>query len=103
MGNDLFGNNVGLQDWPQNYREEFWQAYPRKVKKITAMKALDRTCQKRVVEWRILIEAVKHYAEAKRREHPRFIMHAATWLNAGCWDDEDDKPPRTFADIAMGR
>jgi hypothetical protein len=100
---DLFdATNIGLQDWPKNYREQFWAAYPRKVEKVNAMKALDKVRKTRILKWQILIEAVKHYAVATHGS--KYIKHPATWLNAGCWDDEPDAPrPQTFADIAMGK
>ena len=90
-------------DWPPDYREQFWQAYPRRVDKGRAMKALDKTCESHIVQWQILIEAVRRYAEVKANKDPEFIKHPATWLHAECWHDEHRKGPRTFADIAMGR
>jgi hypothetical protein len=92
-----------MSEWPTDYQEQFWAAYPRHKAKITAMKALDKIYKEEAVEWHILIEAVKHYADETRGRDAKWIRYPATWLRAGCWDDEPDTRPQTFADIAMGK
>src|SRR5262245_43864653 len=105
MADELFPEltTSGLQDWPSDYQEQFWRAYPRRVAKIKAMLALNRLRQQRLVEWDKLIDAVNRYAELKRNSEPRWVKHPTTWLNGGCWDDEEMQNRRSFADIAMGR
>ena len=69
--------------------EEFWKAYPRKVKKVIA-----HTAWKKIKVTRELLDKMLETIEAWRpcnqwtEENGRFIPHPATWLNAGGWDDE---------------
>ena len=42
-----------------------------------------------------LIAGAKSYAaHAAAGGDPRFVKHPATWLNAHCWLDEPDPPPK---------
>lgn len=77
-------------DWPSNYREVFWAAYPRKVAKAAAIKALDKIHGKH--EWQTIIGGVARLVASK--PDPKFTKYPASWLNAGCWDDEH-LPPET--------
>ncbi len=72
--------------------EAWWRGYPRKVEKPTARKAFAKA-------WAeisdpdplaVLTEAVARYVE---RTDPAFLKHPTTWLNKGCWSDEDPTPP----------
>src|ERR1700681_1282280 len=77
-----------MSDWPDDYQEQFWKLYPRRIAKAHCMKALDKV-KKQGVPWEKIVMAIAAYSvwlndpcwrpEAK---------HPATWLNAGCWDDE---------------
>lgn len=100
MSLDLF-----TAPWPRDYREQFWHAYPRKVSKITALKALDKVKDRGDVPFEKILSAIEKYkaylAQSGWRPDPK---HPATWLNGGCWDDDfrgaSCRP--SFADIAMG-
>jgi hypothetical protein len=70
--------------WPANYRNHFWQEYPRKKAKKAAFKALDRVCKSGEVPFDRLMAAVRKIPT----NEPVFIPHPATWLNGGRWDDE---------------
>jgi hypothetical protein len=77
-------------DWPEDYRERFWKAYPRRIARGAAMKALDRVRKGGKVAWGIFFPAVLAYAEwlgdtGHWRPEPK---HPATWVNQECWDDE---------------
>jgi uncharacterized protein YdaU (DUF1376 family) len=72
-------------DWPSDYREVFWEAYPRKVGKKGALRELDR--HRKSVSFEKLISAVRAYAATA---DPQFTKHPKTWLHNGCWDDEPD-------------
>ena len=74
--------------WPSNYAEQFWRIYPRRVAKRAAMKALDRVRRSGEVSFAELLAAVERYAAATSTKDIQFVCHAATWLNAGRWDDE---------------
>jgi hypothetical protein len=91
--------------WPSDYREQFWQAYPRKLEKKAALTKLDTIRKAREVEWPKFIAAVLRYAaEQLARGEPQYTKHPTTWLNRGCWDDEPQGVqngsgrPRTFQD-----
>lgn len=73
--------------WPQDYQEQFWDVYPRRVAKKAAMKALDRVRKGSEVPFEVLISAVKIYARAVAGKDVQYVAHPATWLNAGRWDD----------------
>ena len=59
--------------------ERFWQAYPRKVAKQAARRALARVLQ--------ALEQQKTETQWQR-ENGRYIPHPVTWLNQGRWEDE---------------
>jgi hypothetical protein len=77
-------------DWPADYQEQFWRAYPRKIAKGAAMKALERVRKSGKVAWGIVFPAVLAYVEwLGDTEHWRpEAKHPSTWINGQCWDDE---------------
>jgi hypothetical protein len=72
-------------DWPSDFRERFWEAYPRKLEKKSALAILDKVRRTSGVPWARFIAAVRAYAATA---DPKFTKHPTTWLNKGCWDDE---------------
>lgn len=70
---------------------EFWSRYPRKVDKRAALKAY-RAAVKRKADPEHLLAAVTAYAQRCQGTEPRFVKHAATWLNAASYDDEKETP-----------
>jgi hypothetical protein len=72
--------------------ERFWRAYPRKVAKDAARKAFERAI-KGVGNPDVLIMGAKRYAVERQNEPAKYTKHPATWLNAGCWDDEAPGAP----------
>jgi hypothetical protein len=79
-------------DWPTDFREQFWQAYPRRVEKKAAFKKLELIFARAEVPWEKFINSVKSYAAAGFE--PQYIKHPTAWLNKGCWDD-DPQPKGT--------
>jgi hypothetical protein len=86
-----------FDDWPTDYQEQFWKLYPRRIAKAHAMKALDKIAGIRKnrprrspqVPWATITSALARYT--LWLEGPGWrpdAKHPATWLNAGCWDDE---------------
>lgn len=71
-------------DWPKDFREQFWEAYPRKVGRKAAFSKLKTIRASGEVTFAKLIAAVRTI----RAGEPRFIPHPTTWLNRGGWDDE---------------
>jgi hypothetical protein len=74
------------EDWPTDFRERFWEAYPRRTGKLAALRELERV-RKSAVPWERLISAVHAYSATA---DPKFTKHPKTWLTNGCWDDEPD-------------
>lgn len=66
--------------------EDFWEAYPRKVGKQSALKAW-RKAAKTTTPANLLAGAIR-FAKDPNLPEKQFIPHPATWLNAGRWDDE---------------
>ena len=91
-------------DWPKDYRDQFWSKYPRKVARKSAFKALDKIRKSREVSFSRLMAGIEKIPIGE----PVFIPHPATWLNAGRWDDEqyepiggfNGKPKRSVQDAA---
>jgi hypothetical protein len=77
---------VALDDWPENFGDVFWQAYPRKEEKISAMKKLAALRKSGIVTFADLMAGVKRYCAAQRE--PQFTKQPTVWLNKGCWADE---------------
>lgn len=75
-------------DWPDDAFEQFYAAYPRKTEKLDAQKALEKVRKKHRVPWPDLIGAVARYAAVA---DPQFTKHPSTWLNKGCWADQQQK------------
>ena len=106
---DLFGSTLAVpaDDWPADHEEQFWRAYPRRVGKIAAMKALAKV-RKRKVPFAAVLAGVGRLVDqiARRRTETQYVPHPTTWLNQGRWDDDPDPtPPRkpSMFEIATGR
>lgn len=79
--------------------ELFWRHYPRGRK---TAKAKARRLFLAIVTGRhkdlaatpeALIQGAMRYASAMGDNHP-YVKMPSTWLNGGCWEDEDLAPPR---------
>lgn len=82
---------------------KFWAAYPKKKSKESARKAFfklnpsnDLLCQ--------MLRAVERQAttEQWRRQGGQFIPYPATWLNGGCWEDQNTVEVRPFGRGTFG-
>ena len=72
------------QDVPPGF-EEFWKAYPRKVAKGSAFRAwIKQDCEP------IATEIVKAVKKSSWSDEAKYIPHAATWLNAWRWMDQEE-------------
>jgi hypothetical protein len=78
---------------------EFWNEYPRKQGKEAARKAFIKAAT--IANPEVIIEGAKRYASDPNRKK-EFTAHAATWLNAGRWDDEPE-PERGGNQASMAR
>jgi hypothetical protein len=79
-------------EWPSDYAEQFWSAYPRKVAKKPSLKTLDKIKKEGNTDFYVIMLGLKNYIHAKRETEPQFILHAKTWLNEERWNDEPDQP-----------
>ena len=69
--------------------EAFWDAYPKKADKRAALRAWKRAVAE--VDNDRLVEAARAYAADPARK-PDYTKNAATWLNAGSWDNQPAEP-----------
>ena len=69
--------------------DEFWSAYPKKVKKIKAREAWMKIKPSAALHQKILaaVEAAKNSRQWKK-DNGDFIPHPTSWLNQGRWEDE---------------
>lgn len=73
---------------PISQFDDFYQAYPRKTGKQTALKAYDRAL-KSTTHDEIMQGVLKYKNDiASKKTTPEYIKHPSSWLNAGCWDDD---------------
>jgi hypothetical protein len=66
--------------------DEFWEIYPRKTAKGSALKAYEKALKKASAE--VIIAGAKKYRQDPLRK-PDFTAHPATWLNGERWLDEN--------------
>ena len=66
---------------------EFWDECPKKVGKADAFRRYQLTIRSGVSSAQVL-EGMRRYALAVRDTDPKFIVHPATWLHQGRWDDD---------------
>src|SRR3954467_12416889 len=75
------------RDELEKWFAEFWSAYPRRVGKLAAKKAFDRALNFTTPQ--AIKEGAERYARERNGQDQQFTKHPTTWLNAGCWDDEE--------------
>ncbi|MHC1788283.1 hypothetical protein [Solidesulfovibrio sp.] len=80
---------VDSGDFPSIEFEQFWEAYPRKEKKVAAWKAWRTLGASRPGLAKIL-DAVCRFAESElwQKEHGRFVQQPHKWLEGKRWLDE---------------
>ena len=79
--------------------EEFWKVYPKKRGKRDAEKAWKQTAKERP-ENGAIVQAVQDQTgwESWKKSGGQFIPYPASWLRAGCWQDEPDAPSMGLED-----
>jgi len=83
---DASETRARADDWPNDYRELFWQLYPHKIGKKTALAKLDRIRKRRDATWPHLVAALRRYIADKPPDQA--WCNPETWLNQGRWDDQ---------------
>ncbi len=79
--------------------EEIYKAYPRKVAKTNALKAIKRALKSNSKEY--LLEKVNLYTKKVENQEMKFIPHPATWFNGERYNDEVEavnQPEKTLED-----
>lgn len=100
----LFAVDASSQsDWPKDYQDQFWKAYPRRTEKKAAMAKLDAIRKGGKIRWAIFLAGVQRYAQHMCGTEERYIKHPTTWLNRGCWDDEFGAAPGGGGPRPQGR
>lgn len=66
--------------------EKIYRAYPRRVGKEAAVKAIRKALT--TVPFEDLLEAVQAYSAARMGEDPQFTPYPSTWFNQGRWADD---------------
>ena len=67
--------------------EAFWQAYPRKVGKLTALKAYYKAVQIALPE--VILAGLERVKPGWAKRDMTYTPHASTWLNRGGWEDQE--------------
>lgn len=75
-----------MNDIKKAQAEYIYAAYPRKVAKPVAIKAILKALTKVDAEW--LLERTKEYALSRVGEPERFTPHPSTWFNQERFRDE---------------
>lgn len=82
--------------------ERFWEHYPRKVGKKAAQKAFDKINPDNEFLDKILSAVDAQIAIGMISKKDQFTKHPATWLNAGCWEDEIIKREQNGKQLSTG-
>jgi hypothetical protein len=64
--------------------DAFWEVYPKKIKKQDARRAWAKAVKR--TDAHKIIDVVERYPFDRNR--PKYIPYPASWLNAGCWEDD---------------
>jgi hypothetical protein len=65
--------------------DQWWASYPKKVGKDAARRAWAKACRR--TDPLKILDVIAHYPF---REDRAYVKDPATWLNAGCWEDDLD-------------
>lgn len=95
---DLFaGSNnkpTPLPPLPNDYEEKFiewYNHYPKHVSKEYARKCFIKVLKDKKATFDELISGADKYSVKVKGKDEQYIMHPATWLNRGCWEDGDNE------------
>jgi len=80
--------NKEIEELELSQFETFWIAYAYKKSKPTALKSFSKALE--VTSLEVILAAVTKYTKT-RGKVSKYWKHPATWLNQGCWDDDDYK------------
>lgn len=83
-------NNIYTSSASQNedYFDEFWSLYPRKVGKKKCKSLYLSLCKKDPALTKVILEGIKKYLPFYATQKKQYIPNPLTWLNQGRWEDE---------------
>ncbi len=92
-GFDLNHRATTIDERIATWFDAFWQLYPRKVAKASALKAWKKVLQggaatSEAIKDEIMAALKLQLTSYSWRKSREFIPHAATWLNGRRWEDE---------------
>ena len=70
---------------------QFWNSYPRKVKKFVARRTWGRLTNKEIEE---ISKVLKDHIVRWEETEIQYVPHASTWLNQKRWEDELEPLPK---------
>lgn len=80
--------------------DSFWASYPRKIGKEAARKAFTKALTKTTAGK--IMDGVERLRIEVAGKDQQYTPHAATWLNAGRWDDEVAQPTLSIVPAGYG-
>jgi hypothetical protein len=92
LGEEDSGRRSQSHDHTDSDFELFYRQYPRKVSKVAALKIYRRIVTKGEATPADLLAGAMRYAAERSGQDPKYTKHPATWLNSGCWADEQTAP-----------
>lgn len=107
QGGELFDSppvsrkpKIRLNEWPRDYRDQFWERWPDKRAKKPAVAALERVHAADAVPFEAILTGVENYMRTKPPD--RDWMLATTFLNQERWNDEPSSQTRRPAERGNG-
>ncbi len=89
---------IGGCDFMEGF-DAFWQIYPRKVAKASALKAWKRAATSEAIKDEIM-RGLGEQRHVMVTGGIKYTPHAATWLNGRRWEDEQAVTPSVTRHIA---
>lgn len=76
------------KNYPKDVLEGIYQAFPRRVGKDAALKAIGKALVRTRLDPEVMLQRVQAYAKSREGEDPQFTPYPATWFNQGRYEDE---------------
>jgi hypothetical protein len=74
-------------DWPRDYGDQFWAAYPRQIGKEATMQELKKL-RAQGMSFTDIIMGAEDYGFDTEKTDPQYVKSPANWLKKRCWSDE---------------
>jgi len=77
--------------WPEDWRDQFWSIYPKKVQRKPSIEKLERIEREDKIEFSTIIDGLRRYVKRIQGVEERYILLPVTFINQARWDDEDPR------------